>query len=251
MTTTLDTILWVVVPYLCLAVFVLGHIWRYRYDKFGWTTRSSQLYESRILRWASPLFHFGILAVFLGHVMGLGIPKAWTEAVGMSAEIYHFLAVSVGMVAGVCTVVGMALLIYRRRTTGPVFSATTRMDKVMYLVLAVVIVLGMWNTIAGSILNLGGDYDYRDGVSVWFRGIFRFSLRPELMAVAPLGFQLHGLAAFALFALWPFTRLVHVFSVPLGYLWRPYVVYRSTPDRLGSRPTKRGWEREQETSGRR
>ena len=251
MTTTLDTILCVVVPYLCLAVFVLGHIWRYRYDKFGWTTRSSQLYESRILRWASPLFHFGILAVFLGHVMGLGIPKAWTEAVGMSAEIYHFLAVSVGMVAGVCTVVGMALLIYRRRTTGPVFSATTRMDKVMYLVLAVVIVLGMWNTIAGSILNLGGDYDYRDGVSVWFRGIFRFSLRPELMAVAPLGFQLHGLAAFALFALWPFTRLVHVFSVPLGYLWRPYVVYRSTPDRLGSRPTKRGWEREQETSGRR
>ena len=70
MTTTLDTLLWVVIPYVCLAFFVLGHIWRYRYDKFGWTTRSSQMYESRLLRWASPLFHFGILAVFLGHVMG-------------------------------------------------------------------------------------------------------------------------------------------------------------------------------------
>ena len=241
--TTTDIVLWVVIPYVCLAFFVLGHIWRYRYDKFGWTTRSSQLYESRLLRWASPLFHFGILAVFLGHVMGLGIPKAWTEAVGMTEEIYHFLAVSIGAVAGVCTVVGMALLIYRRRTVGPVFSATTRMDKAMYLVLAVVIFLGMWNTVAGSILNLGGDYDYRDGVSVWFRGIFRFSLYPELMANAPLGFQLHGMSAMFLFALWPFTRLVHVFSAPVGYLWRPYVVYRGKPGRMGTRQTKRGWDR--------
>src|SRR5690606_23499506 len=64
--TTADVVLWVVLPYLFLTVFVLGHVWRYRYDKFGWTTRSSQLYERRLLRWASPLFHFGILFVFLG-----------------------------------------------------------------------------------------------------------------------------------------------------------------------------------------
>ena len=108
-----------VVPYVCLAVFVLGHVWRYRYDKFGWTTRSSQMYERRLLRWGSPLFHFGILAVFLGHVMGLGVPKSWTEAVGISEGVYHFLAVSVGAVAGFCTVVGLAILIYRRRTVGP------------------------------------------------------------------------------------------------------------------------------------
>lgn len=241
--TTLDTVLWVVLPYLFLTVFVLGHVWRYRYDKFGWTTRSSQLYERRLLRWASPLFHFGILAVFLGHVMGLGIPKSWTEAVGMSEEAYHFLAVTIGAVAGFSTLVGLALLIYRRRTVGPVFRATTRMDKVMYLVLAVVIALGMWNTIAGSVLNLGGEYDYRDGVSVWFRGIFRFDLNPELMAAAPLGFQLHGMAAMLLFALWPFTRLVHVFSVPLGYLGRPYVVYRSRSPRAGARLPRRGWEK--------
>ena len=243
MTTTADTLLWVVIPYVCLAFFVLGHVWRYRYDKFGWTTRSSQLYERRLLRWASPLFHFGILAVFLGHVMGLGIPKSWTEAVGMSEEVYHFLAVTIGAIAGFSTVVGLVLLIYRRRTVGPVFRATTRMDKVMYLVLAVVIFLGMWNTIIGSILNLGGHYDYRDGVSVWFRGIFRFDLHPELMADAPLGFQLHGMAAMLLFALWPFTRLVHVFSAPVGYLWRPYVVYRSRSDRLGARQARPGWER--------
>ncbi len=239
----MSTLLWVVYPYLCLSVFVLGHIWRYRYDQFGWTTRSSQLYERRLLRWASPMFHFGILAVFLGHVMGLGIPKSWTDAVGMSEAMYHALAISIGTVAGVCTVLGMVLLIYRRRTVGPVFSATTRMDKAMYLVLAIVILLGMWNTIAGSILNLGGEYDYREGVSIWFRGIFRFDLHPDLMAAAPLGFQLHGILAMFLFALWPFTRLVHVFSVPLGYLFRPYVVYRARDPRLGSRAPRRGWER--------
>lgn len=238
-----DTLLWAIYPYTCLAVFVVGHVWRYRYDKFGWTTRSSQLYESQLLRWASPLFHFGILAVVLGHVMGLLVPKSWTEALGMSEAVYHGLAVSVGAVAGVATFVGMALLIYRRRTTGPVFSATTRMDKAMYLVLAVVISLGMWNTIAGSMLNLGGHYDYRDGVSVWFREIFYLSPQPELMAQAPIGFQLHALAAFFLFALWPFTRLVHVFSVPLWYLTRPYVVYRSRSDRLGSRGARPGWDR--------
>ena len=63
---TLDTLLWVVFPYVCLAVFVLGHVWRYRYDKFGWTTRSSQLYEKRLLRLGSPLFHFGLLFVIVG-----------------------------------------------------------------------------------------------------------------------------------------------------------------------------------------
>ena len=234
-------LLFVVVPYVCLTVFVVGHLWRYRYDKFGWTTRSSQLYESRLLRIGSPLFHFGIIGVFFGHVVGLGIPKSWTGAVGVSEGLYHFLAVTVGALAGAATVLGMAILIYRRRTTGPVFSATTRMDKVMYLFLATVIVLGLYNTVAS---NVFGHYDYREGVSIWFRGIFRFDLHPELMAEAPLGFQLHGLVAMALFALWPFTRLVHVFSAPIGYLTRPYVVYRSREaTTAGTRATRRGWER--------
>jgi nitrate reductase gamma subunit len=240
MNSAVDVLLWVVFPYACLLLFVGGHVWRYRYDKFGWTTRSSQLYERRLLRWGSPLFHFGILFVLGGHVMGLGVPKSWTEAVGVSESVYHFLAVSVGAVAGFCTVVGLAILIYRRRTVGPVFSATTRMDKTMYVFLAAVIVLGLVNTV---VANVFGHYDYREGVSVWFRGIFRFSLHPELMAGAPISFQLHGLAAFALFALWPFTRLVHVFSAPVGYLNRPYVVYRSRDDQLGSRTPRRGWEK--------
>ena len=239
----MKTFLWVIVPYLCLATFVVGHFWRYRYDKFGWTTRSSQLYEDRLLRLGSPLFHFGMLGVVGGHVIGLVIPKSWTEAAGVSESAYHLVAVVGGLIAGAMAVVGLAILVYRRRTVGPVFSATTRMDKVMYVFLGSVILLGIWNTVMSSALHVSGEYDYREGVSLWFRGIFGFQPDPDLMAQAPFGFQLHALLAFGLFALWPFTRLVHVFSAPVGYLTRPYIVYRSRDVQLGNRATKRGWDR--------
>jgi nitrate reductase gamma subunit len=118
------------------------------------------------------------------------------------------------------------------------------MDKVMYAFLGAAIVLGMWNTIAGSIFSLGGEYNYREGVSVWYRSFLAFQPDAALMADAPIGFQLHALVAFGLFALWPFTRLVHVFSAPIGYLTRPYVVYRSRDDRpLGNAAPRRGWDR--------
>ncbi|MFK5633579.1 MULTISPECIES: respiratory nitrate reductase subunit gamma [unclassified Ornithinimicrobium] len=245
----MSTFLWVIFPYICLATFVVGHFWRYRYDKFGWTTRSSQLYEDKLLRIGSPLFHFGILGVAVGHFMGLVVPQDWTDGVGISHELYHFVALAGGIPAGVATLAGLIILVYRRRTTGPVFRATTVNDKVMYAVLGTIIVLGMWNTIAGSLLTIGGEYNYRDGVSPWFRQIFWFQPDASLMAGAPLGFQLHAFLAFLLFAMWPFTRLVHVFSAPLGYVTRPYIVYRSRDERpgtaTGSRAQKRGWERVQ------
>jgi nitrate reductase gamma subunit len=184
-----------------------------------------------------------MLGVVGGHIIGLLVPQSWTDALGISHEAYHVVAVVGGLVAGVMAVVGMAILIYRRRTVGPVFSATTVMDKVMYAFLGTVILLGMWNTIAGSILSLGGEYNYREGVSVWYRSFLAFQPDASLMADAPLGFQLHALVAFGLFALWPFTRLVHVFSAPVGYLTRPYIVYRSRDDQLGSHRPRRGWDR--------
>jgi nitrate reductase gamma subunit len=238
---TVDMVLWVVVPYVALAAFVVGHYWRYRYDKFGWTTRSSQLYERRLLRWGSPLFHFGILAALGGHVIGLGIPSSWTSAVGVTEHAYHVVAVGIGAVAGACTLAGLAILIYRRRTVGPVFSATTRNDKFMYVVLTATILFGLSNTVLGNVL--GQSSDYRESVSPWFRGIFYLQPQPELMANAGIGYQLHALSACLLFAIWPFTRLVHVFSAPVGYFTRPYIVYRSRSPQVGNRPAPRGWER--------
>ncbi len=238
----LDLLLWVVVPYLSIAVFIGGHVWRYRYDKFGWTTRSSQLYEKRLLRLGSPLFHFGILGVLAGHVGGLLVPSSWTAAAGLPEGVYHALSLGLGTVAGLATVLGLAILIYRRRTVGPVFSATTRNDKAMYVVLGATILAGLLTTVLTNLL--GHPHDYRETVAPWFRSVF--SLQPDtaLILEAPFGFQLHAQLAWLLIAIWPFTRLVHVFSAPLGYLTRPYVPYRSRGGaQLGLRATRRGWDR--------
>ncbi|WP_028800540.1 respiratory nitrate reductase subunit gamma [Streptomyces sp. 142MFCol3.1] len=234
-------LLWVVLPYIALAVFVLGHVWRYRYDKFGWTTRSSQLYERRLLRIGSPLFHFGILVVLLGHIGGLVIPKSWTTAAGISEHTYHVGAVVLGTIAGVATLGGLAILVYRRRTVGPVFSATTRNDKAMYLSLTVTIVLGLSATVVANLI--GGGYDYRETISPWFRSIFYLQPDPDRMTGAPILFKLHAISAMLLFAAWPFTRLVHMLTAPVGYLTRPYIVYRSRDVQLGARAPRRGWER--------
>lgn len=244
MTSTIDLLLWVVIPYVTIAVFVVGMIWRYRYDKFGWTTRSSLLYEGKLMRVASPLFHIGLIFVVAGHVIGLLIPEAWTNALGLDERGYHIMAVSLGLVAGIATLVGVVLLIYRRRTVGPVFLATTKNDKLMYIFLFAAICLGITATILGSGLIPHDAYNYRLGVAEWFRSIIFFHPEPQYMVQAPLEYRLHALAGLAVFFIWPFTRLVHAFSAPVGYAFRPYIVYRDRDETaVGNRAPRRGWEK--------
>ncbi|SDK87617.1 respiratory nitrate reductase gamma subunit [Cryobacterium psychrotolerans] len=241
---TWDILLWVAFPYVAMAVFVVGHILRYRFDQFGWTSRSSQTYENRLLRWGSPMFHYGILMVFGGHVVGLLVPKAWLEFFGVTEHWYHLGATWLGTVAAVLTIAGIVLLLIRRRLTPRVMLATTVMDKTMYLLLALVIGFGTLATVMYQIFGAG--YDYRGTISPWIRGLLILQPDPSLMANVPFFFQLHVLSATALFLLWPFTRLVHVFSAPLGYIVRPYIVYRSRDAHTvgsGSRGPRRGWEK--------
>ncbi|NKQ52825.1 respiratory nitrate reductase subunit gamma [Amycolatopsis sp. K13G38] len=221
----MTTFVWIVIPYACLAVFVLGHIWRWRHDQFGWTTHTSQLLESRILRLGSPLFHLGAFGVIAGHAMGLLVPVTLTEALGIPEGLYHGVAVWGGTLTGAMLVAGLVLLIARRFVNGRVRRTTTTMDKVLYAALAAMVVLGMTATVGINLLGHG--YDYRETIAVWFRSVFWFSPRTQLMAGAPLVYQLHAIGGFLFLALWPFTRLVHVWSAPLAYLWRPYVVYRA------------------------
>ena len=232
----MNFLLWGVLPYLMVVVLVGGTVWRYRYDKFGWTTRSSELYESRLLRIGSPLFHFGLLVVIVGHVIGLLIPKSLTDALGLSQEAYHVQALVLGTIAGLSTLAGIGILVYRRRTTGPVFRATTANDKLMYLVLVAAIVAGLATTLLGA--AGGEEHNYRLTVSPWFRSLFTLNPDVEAMSHAGFAFHLHVLVGMALFAIWPFTRLVHAFTAPLTYLVRPYIVYRS---RDGAPAPRRGW----------
>ncbi|TFD24046.1 respiratory nitrate reductase subunit gamma [Cryobacterium lyxosi] len=187
------------------------------------------------------LLRLALLAVIAGHFFGLVIPMTWTLSVGMSQDFYHLNALLVGGVAGVGTLGGILILIYRRRKTGPVFMATTRNDKVMYVVLAAAIVLGLWTTLA-SVFEGAHGHNYRETVAPWFRSLF--ILQPDIaaMAAAPFSFHIHTLVGMLLFTIWPFTRLVHAFTAPLHYLFRPYIVYRTRDQVPGAiRPIRRGW----------
>ena len=237
--------LWIIVPYVCLTSFVVGHIWRFRYDKFGWTSRSSELYEKRLLAIASPLFHFGMLGVIGGHVVGLLVPESWTASLGISEHTYHIVALTLGTIAGLATALGLVLLIYRRRMTPSVLKVTSPMDKVMFPMLGGVILLGLVNTIGVGLIGIGGyhgGYNYRTSVSVWFRDVFLFHPNAATMTGVPWSFQFHVILAFLLFAIWPYTRLVHVLAAPFGYAYRPYIVYRSRDPQGSARAPRRGWE---------
>lgn len=238
----MDVLLWGVLPYLMLVTLVGGTIWRWRYDQFGWTTRSSQLYESRLLRIGSPLFHFGLLFVIVGHLAGLVIPQSVMDFF-VSDHTYHVMALAIGGIAGICTLAGIAILIYRRRTTGPVFMATTNNDKTMYVVLVAAIVLGLVATVISA--AQGDDaVNYRATVAPWFRSLFVLQPDVQSMAAATWDYHLHTLVGMLLFALWPFTRLVHAFTAPVHYLFRPYIVYRSRDARPapGTTAPRRGWD---------
>ena len=237
-----DLLLWGALPYVVFTVFVAGSVWRYKHDKFGWTSRSSQLHESRILRIGSPLFHYGLFMVIGGHVLGLVVPKGLTEFFGVSEPMYHVVSLVMGGLAGLAAVAGLGILLWRRWRTSAVRKATTRSDRIMFVLLGFVMLAGLWTTSVDNGLN--GPYDYRETIGPWFRDIFLLQPHPELMAHAPFDYRMHALLAFALFALWPFSRLVHAFSAPIHYLFRPYVVYRSrSGDKVGTRVPQRGWER--------
>jgi nitrate reductase gamma subunit len=237
----MTTLLWGVLPYVAFALLIAGLIWRYRYDKYGWTTRSSQVYESKLLNIASPAFHYGTLFVLAGHLIGLFVPQSWTDSIGVSEHTYHLFSLYGGTAAGALAVAGILLLVYRRRTNAPVFRATTANDKVMYLVLLAAIVLGM---VAKLTHASGNGYNYRETIAPWARSLFTLQPDTDRMAGVPVLYRVHAVIGMILIALVPYTRLVHMFSAPLQYLFRPYVVYRSRdPRQLGPRPERRGWEK--------
>ena len=243
-----DIVLWGVLPYVCAAVFIVGHVWRYRYDQFGWTTRSSEVYEKKLLQIGSPMFHVGILMVAGGHVIGLLVPREWLYAIGIDEHSYHLGATVLGTIAAAFTLAGLAILIYRRRSTRSVFLATTRMDKLMFVVLGATLGLGTIAVVQQQIFGAG--YEYRGTIAPWVRSLFVFQPEIGLMAGVPGMFASHVVASLLLFALWPFTRLVHVWSAPVGYLVRPYVGYRSRDPKRGNRAGRPGWD-PVATSGRR
>jgi nitrate reductase gamma subunit len=238
--TAWQVFVWVALPYLALGIFVVGHVWRWRYDQFGWTSRSTQLQERRLLKWGAPLFHYGTFAAIAGHVIGVLIPESWTHAIGIPENVYRWFSAGAGTLAAVLIIAGVLVLAGRRMFVPRVRATTSPIDYVTLILLLVIIVTGIVPTLFVNLFGHG--YDYRTSVALWFRSLFSGSPDVTAIANAPVVYQVHAASAWLIWALWPFSRLVHAWSAPVWYLWRPYVVYRS---RVATRPAEPG------TSGRR
>jgi len=229
-----DILLWIILPYVAATTFVVGHWWRYRRDQFAWTSRSTQLLDRRVLGWASPLFHYGALAAVGGHVIGLCIPASLTDAVGISEETYRWIAAIAGAVAGAAALIGFLGLVYRRARSDRVRRSTTRLDIFTYGLLTILIGLGCWMTFAHNLAS-NAPYNYRDSIALWWRSLFYLEPNVSAATSAPVVYQLHAIIAWAFWAAFPFTRLVHAWSVPFQYLGRPYILYRRRfPNRIAA-----------------
>jgi respiratory nitrate reductase gamma subunit len=220
-----DVLLWVIFPYVAAAVGLVGLWWRYRVDQFGWTSQSTQLFEHKILGWAGPAFHYGALAAIGGHVIGLFIPESLTSSIGISEDFYRWFAGIAGGIAGAVCIAGFFGLVYRRATNARVRRSTSQTDIVTYALLTFLIGLGCYMTF-GHTLFTSSPFNYRTSVAEWWRSLFY--LHPDVHAVnnAKFAYQLHAIVSWAFWAIFPFSRLVHMVSIPLQYLGRPYILYR-------------------------
>ncbi|WP_033827066.1 respiratory nitrate reductase subunit gamma [Bacillus andreraoultii] len=219
----LNLFLWAILPYIVLTIFIGGLIYRYQKDQFGWTTKSSELLEKRRLRVGSLLFHWGIIFVFGGHIAGILVPIEFYEALGIPEHIYHRIAIILGMPAGIIAFIGIFLLFYRRIRVKRIKLTTSTGDWVALFF----VILAIGTGLTATTLNINSNgFDYRTTIAPWFRGLFTFHVQPELMVYIPIWFKIHILSTFALYIIWPFTRLVHAFSFPLRYLRRNYVIYK-------------------------
>ncbi|MGK9268096.1 respiratory nitrate reductase subunit gamma [Bacillus inaquosorum] len=216
-------ILWGVMPYIVLTIFIGGHIYRYQHDQFGWTAKSSELLEKKKLAAGSTLFHWGMVCVIGGHLMGILIPEALYSSIGISEHVYHKMAIGAGLPAGIVACTGLIILTYRRMFDKRIRKTSSPSDILTLLLLLFMMLSG----VAATFLNIDSKgFDYRTTVGPWFREIALFRPDASLMESVPLWFKLHIIIGYIVFILWPFTRLVHVFSLPLKYLTRSYVVYR-------------------------
>lgn len=224
---------WVIFPYLSVALMLGGSLYRYAHNQLSWGSRSSEILERRLLKWGSLLFHVGILLVIGGHVMGLLVPVQLYQALGVSRTTYHHGADILGGLAGLATWIGLALLLIRRFSNRRVLRNSSVADVVALILLFVVVSTGDAVTLGYN--NLVGPYGYRRTVGPWVRGLITFQPHASLMTHVPPLFQVHILLGLCLFAVVPFTRLVHFWSVPLAYVRRAPIQYRAR-DRYRPRP---------------
>jgi nitrate reductase gamma subunit len=233
--TSLDFFFFSAFPYVAIIVFLVGTTYRYRQKGFKVTSLSAQFLEGKQGFWGTVPFHWGILMVFLGHLVAFVFPKA---VLAWNSDPVRLIAhEGLGFAFAVALVVGLIALILRRLLNPRLKVVTTRMDLLVEFVLLAQVLLGCW-------IALG----YRWGTS-WFAAdlspylwsILKLNPQPEAVVAMPLVIKAHIVGAFSILLIFPFTRLVHIIVAPFHYLWRPYQVVIWTWDKKRIRKASTAW----------
>ena len=218
----LDAFLFGVFPYLAIALAVGGTLYRRRALRDTLGARSTQLFEGRAQFWGSVPWHHAILVILAAHLGAALFPGAFARLLGAPGRLYTLEITGLGL--GALTVVGLTVLLARRTRLGAVTGARD------WVVLALLLLQAATGVYVAYALRWGSVW-YLHTAAPWLASLLRLAPRVDLMAVLPPVVKVHAVNAFLLVALVPLTRLVHVVSFPLSYLWRPpqVVVWRREP----------------------
>jgi nitrate reductase gamma subunit len=214
-----DIVFFVVFPYLALLLAVIFGVYRYFSDRFSYSSFSSQFLESEQLFWGSVPWHYSILIILIAHLLAALFPGVWGALIGEPVRLY-VLELS-GLALGFLTVAGTVLLILRRLVNPRITVVTSAMDWVLLVVLLVQVASGLYI----ALVYRWGSAWYLHTAVPWLWSLVKLDPQVRYVATLPLVVKFHMLNAFLVISLLPFTRLVHIFTIPVAYLWRPYQLY--------------------------
>jgi len=223
----MENLLFSIYPYIALTTFLVGSLIRFDREQYTWKADSSQLFEKEQLRKGSILFHIGILALFMGHAAGLLTPHSWFLGFGISDMAHQYVAIIAGAVFGSLCMMG-GVILWKRRMNNPRVRANSHfMDIFILDWLLVTLAVGLFTIPVSFYHATNGDASAMVSLADWAQSVVTLQADSGLLAEVSFLYKLHLFLGMSVFFLFPFTRLVHVWSVPFGYLMRPYQIVRS------------------------
>ncbi|BDD88123.1 respiratory nitrate reductase subunit gamma [Desulfofustis limnaeus] len=214
----IDLLLFAILPYVAMTLALAGGLYRYVSDRYSWSAQSSQFLEGRVVFWGTVPWHYAILLILLAHFLAFLVPQVWGTLLGVPLRLMVLEAT--GIALGLVTVAAMVVLLLRRLLHPRIKRVTTWLDWLVLLVLLVQVGSGVWLAVT---LRWGGLW-YMHTMTPWLWSLVTFAPDITYPAVMPFVVKMHVTNSLLLVALFPFTRLVHLVSVPLSYLFRPFQI---------------------------
>ncbi len=214
-------------PYIALSIFFVGSWIRFDREQYSWKADSSQLMSGKNMVLASNLFHIGIIGIFLGHFVGLLAPHALWEAIELSMLGKQYIAMYGGGILGLLCLIGGSILLVRRLFNPRVRASSRTSDTFILIWLMITLLLGLATTVVSAGHAAHGNADVMMTLASWAKSIVLFAPQPELVSQTEAIFRWHLVFGMTIFVVFPFTRLVHVWSFPFGYAVRAYQIVRT------------------------